>query len=340
MSWSASRDVGPGGRVRRNGTCTAARRTPTRLAPRPEMKSALRETGSFFWKVLNDFFEHRCPSMAAALSYYTFFSLPPLLLLLMLMLGAIVDAGEVQRAMADQVRSLAGAAGAEQVEEIFAHLTDEDTRPPGLSIIGAVALLFGATTAFAELQGALNRVWSVERDPERGTLRNFVGRRLFSFGIVLVVAFLLVVSLAFSALLAALGAPLAALLPGDSPRLALFVVDLALSLVVTGLLFGAMFKVIPDAEVEWRDVRVGALATAVLFVVGKALIGVYLGGTDPGGAYGAAGSLALLLIWVYYTAMIVLLGAEITRTWEERYGAGVRPAAGAVEVVQEKRKVR
>lgn len=299
---------------------------------------SLREVPGYLWQTINDFFEHRGPSMAAALSYYTFFSLPPLLLLLMLFLGLLMDPADLQGALAGQVRTLTGSAAAEQVEAVLAQIAEDGERPAALSALGAVALFFGATTAFAELQGSLNKVWSVEPDPARGTVLNFLTKRIFSFGLVLVVAFLLLVSLVASAVFVQAGARLAAMAPGALSGALLQLVELVVSLLLTTLLFAAMYKIIPDAEVRWSDVRVGAIATAILFVAGKYAIGYYLGSTDPGGAYGAAGSLAVLLLWVYYTAIILFLGAELTRVWEVRFGGGVRPAAGAVEVVHEKRR--
>jgi membrane protein len=298
-----------------------------------------KKVSGFVWSTLEDFVEHECPTRAAALAFYTFFSLPALLLVLLTMLGLLADPQEVQRQLVVQLGQVVGPAGAEQVVAIIDYLTAEETRPAGVTILGLLALLFGATAAFAALQGALNHIWSVAPDPQRGTLRNFLVKRLFSFGIVLVVGFLLLVSLLLSTALVAMGERVAAMLPGWTAPL-LWLVNTGLSLALITALFGAMFKVIPDVEVAWRDVWVGALVTALLFVLGKEAIGLYLGSKDVGDAYGTAGSLAMLLLWVYYTSMTVLLGAEITRAWEVRYGAGVRPSRGAVEVVEEKRAVR
>jgi membrane protein len=300
--------------------------------------AAARETGRFVWVTLNDFFEHRGPGHAAALSFYTFFSLPPLLLLLMVILGLFVEPQEIRGALDAQVRSLVGAAGAEQVMGVLEEVAGDDEGRGSLSVFGALGLAFGATAAFAQLQGALNQVWSVAPDPERGTLRNFLVKRVFSFGLVLSVAFLLLVSLALSAGIAVFGTAISSLLPGGWSEPLLVAIDLAISFATAWLLFATMFQVIPDARVAWSDVWAGSAATAILFVGGKAAIGYWLGATDPGHAYGAAGSLAMLLLWVYYSAMILLLGAEATRVWEQRYGRGVRPATGAVEVITETRR--
>jgi len=200
------------------------------------------------------------------------------------------------------------------------------------------AVLFGATTAFAQLQDALNRAWGVKPDPKRGQIRNFLAKRVFSFGVVLAVAFLLLVSLVLTTALAAFGDLLTTRL--GAPGALLSAVNGLVSFVIVAALFAAMFKLLPDARIAWTDVWFGALGTALLFVLGKGAIGYYLGRTDPGSAYGAAGSLAIVLIWVYYSSMIVLFGAELTRVWAERYGSGVRPGKGAVEFVEVEHEVQ
>ena len=300
------------------------------------VKKALR----FVWYMGNEFFEDRCPSMAAAISYYTFFSLPPLLFLLLLLLGTFIDPQDVQGAILQQIRDLMGPAGAEQVKIILAQADRSTNAFSVAAVVGFGVLIFGATTAFAELQASLNRTWAVEPDPARGTIRNFLVKRVFSLGLVLVLAFLLLVSLALSAALLVFGNTVTRPLPGELSGPALQAVNQLISFGVITLLFAAMFKVIPDAEIAWRDVWTGALFTGVLFMVGKLLLGLYLGSADPGDVYGAAGSLAVIMIWVYYSSMIVLLGAEFTRAWAEQFGKGIVPTHGAVQVVEEKRAIR
>lgn len=278
--------------------------------------------------------------MAAALSYYTFFSLPPLLILLLLLAGTLADPDDVQGAILQQIRNLVGPGGAEQVKVILGQAEQPGAGKPVATLLGLAALVFGATTAFGELQNALNRAWRVEPDPALGILRNLLVKRVFSFGMLLVLAFLLLVSLALSALLVAFGDLLLAPLPDGIGKTLLQALNAVVTFTVITLLFAAMFKVIPDAKVDWSDVWWGALGTALFFVLGKLLLGIYLGSTDPGQAYGAAGSLAIILVWVYYSSMIILFGAEFTRVWAERYGTGIQPSEGAVQVVEEKRQVR
>jgi membrane protein len=200
---------------------------------------------------------------------------------------------------------------------------------PVATILGVLALLFGALGAFMQLQGALNKAWEVKPDPKKGGVRQFIAKRVLSAGMILAVAFLLMVSLAVSAVLSALGAKLAFV-----PEPALQALDLTLSLAVITVMFAAIFRFLPDAEIAWRDVWVGALFTSMLFVLGKFAIGFYLGRSAPGDAFGAASALAVILVWIYYAGMIVLLGAEFTQAWAERRGSYKRPENGAVHVEQ------
>jgi membrane protein len=297
------------------------------------MTSRIRTALGFLWKTIDRFFGDGCPTMAASLSFYTFFSLPALLSLLLLLVGTVADPVEVQRAITEQAGGLIGRAGAEQIRVILEHAQRSYVDRSAAALLSVGLVIFGATTAFAQLQDALNRVWSVKPDPTRNQIRNFLAKRVFSFGVVMGVAFLLLVSLALSTALAAFGGIATARL--GVPESLLEAVNWGISFVVITALFAVMFKLLPDARIAWADVWAGAVATALLFTLGKTVIGLYLGQSDPGNAYGAAGSLAVVLIWVYYSSMIMLFGAELTRGWAERYGTGVKPEPGAVEVVEE-----
>lgn len=207
----------------------------------------------------------------------------------------------------DQIGSLVGPEAAEQtramVRQAGEHLEEGGVLT---TMLGLGALLFGATGAFAQLQTALNTAWGVRPDPAQGGLRNFFIKRVLSLSMVLGIAFLLLVSLVVSTMLSAFGEVLAEAVPFLGQPL-LFALNIVLSLAVITVLFAALFKVLPDAEVGWRDVWVGAAATAVLFVAGKFVIGLYLGQSNPGSVFGAAGSLVVILIWIYYSAMILFL---------------------------------
>lgn len=274
-----------------------------------------------------DFSDDECPVRAAALSYYIVFSLPPLLILILLIAGAVFEPAQVQQALNEQMGSFMGPQGAEEIGTIM----QEAERPGGKglkAVLGVAAIIFGATGSFLQLQSALNRAWEVEPDPKQGGIKNMIFKRVLSLGMILGVAFLLLVSLALSAALTAVGGMIGRLIPGGSEVVA-HVINFVLSFVVITGLFAAIYKVLPDARISWKDVRVGAVVTALLFTIGKFLLGLYLGRSNPGEAFGAAGSLALLLVWIYYSSMIVLFGAEFTQAWAIRHGAGIVPKEGA-----------
>ncbi|MGI8547932.1 MAG: YihY/virulence factor BrkB family protein [Gemmatimonadaceae bacterium] len=265
------------------------------------------------WVTINKFFGDSCGSLAAALSFYTFFSLPALLSLLLALLGKLTDPARLQTAVVGQVGGLIGQAGAGQVAIIITSAHQAGFAPSIRTVISLVVLAFGATTAFAQLQSSLNKVWSVKPDPRRNQFKVFVIKRVFSFGVVITVAFLLLISLAVSTALAAIGQRLTG--HAASSAMLLEIITSLGSFALSAVLFAVMFRYLPDARIAWRDVRAGAIGSALLFILGKAGIGYYLGRTDPGTAYGAAGALAIVLIWVYYTSMILLLGAEFTEEW-------------------------
>ena len=280
-----------------------------------------------------DFSDDDCPRMAAALSYYTVFSLPPLLILILLIASALLDPAEVQRALQEQFGTLMGSKGAEQVGTIM----NQAERPGGRgakALLGVAAIAFGATGAFLQLQSALNRAWEVEPDPRQGGIKKFVFKRILSLGMILGVAFLLLVSLSLTAAVSALGGMIGRVIPGGSQPVAQ-ALSFGLSFAVITGLFAAIYKVLPDARIAWRDVWVGAVVTAFLFSVGKFLLGFYLGRSNPGEAFGAAGSLALVLVWIYYSSMIVLFGAEFTQAWAIRQGRGIEPEEGARRMFDE-----
>jgi membrane protein len=287
----------------------------------------------------SDFMKDDCMSAAAALSYYTIFSLPALLVLILMLVSSVLNANDVRGGLESQLQNMMGSGAGSQVRTI---IQQADQRPAGgflPTILGILGLILGATGAVGQLQQALNRAWNVEPDPNQGGIKAFLGKRVFSLGMILGIAFLLLVSLVISAAISGLGDRLNTLMPAGLSGPVLQVINIVLSLAIIGFLFAAMFKVMPDAKIAWRSVWVGAAVTTVLFVIGKFLIGFYLGQSNPGQAYGAAGSLAVLLLWIYYSALIVLFGAEFTETWAENRGEGIEPERGAVRVHREKQRV-
>jgi len=278
-------------------------------------------------KTARDFSADDCMSSAAALSYYTVFSLPALLVLILMLVGSVMDPADVRGGLARQIEALMGPGAATEVRSLL----ERAERPGGggalPTVLGILAVLFGATGAVMQLQATLDRVWGVQ--VERGGIRGFLMKRVFSLAMILALAFFLLVSLLVSAALSAFGGRLEGL---GIPAPLLLAANFIISFCVITAIFAAMFKILPDARTAWRDVWIGAAFTASLFMVGKFLIGFYIGKSNPGEAYGAAGSLALLLVWIYYSSIIVLFGAEFTETWAERRGEGVVPEPGAVKV--------
>lgn len=277
-----------------------------------------------------DFSEDEATWKAAALSYWTVFALPPLLVLVLQSVSLIWNPDEVRSMLTGQFQSLMGPKVAGQIQTMITS-AQAKTSGSGLRLVlSIVGLVFGATGALAALQTALNRAWEVAPDPKQGGIKSFLVKRVLSLGMVLGIGFLLLVSLVLTAALSAVGSALFGALGSIMAK----TLDFLLTFGVVTLLFAAIFKLLPDAKVAWRDVWVGAIATAALFVIGKFLIGLYIGQSDPGSAFGAAGSLAVLFVWIYYAAAIVLLGAEFTQAWIRQKGGEIEPAKGAVRIVE------
>ena len=280
---------------------------------------------------LRDAVEDDVFSLSAAIAYYTLFSLPPVLVVMVAVASVAFGTEAVVEMLSAQVRDLVGPGAGDAIRTMIEE-GGEVGGGLGTSIAGLAALLFGATGAFGQLRKALNRAWEVEPE-EGGGLVGVLVKRVLSFGMVLTIGFLLLVSLVISTVLASLGDAAASVAGDGIVRVGMEVANAVVSLGVTTVLFALLFKVLPDAEIAWRDVWVGAAVTALLFTLGKTAIGLYLGAADPGSAFGAAGSLALVLVWIYYSALILLLGAEFTQAWAIRAGAGLRPDGAAPEAV-------
>lgn len=289
-------------------------------------------------RTVTEFGEDDCMMMAASISYYAIFSLPPILFLVVTLAGVLFGQATVERELLGQARDMIGPAAAEQVKTMLNYARGRASGSFWPVLASLLALLFSATGVFVQLQAALNRTWGVAPDPDRGW-GVFVRKRFLSFGMILGVAFLLLVSLVLSAAIAFVTNTMSALLPGFLSEGVAYSLDAAVGLVVFGGLFAAMFKWIPDAEIEWKDVRTGAICTALLFILGKELIAIYLGQANTGQSYGPAGALAVIMLWVFCASVILLLGAEFTQIWAQRFGREVLPEPGAVKVVREVRSV-
>lgn len=265
-------------------------------------------------------------SLAAGLAYYTLLSLAPLVVIAIAIAGFVFGEDAARDRIGDELGAVVGAEAARAIQEVVKRA---QAPAAGITstIIGVVVLFVGASGVFGELQSSMNTVWNVKPKPGRGVM-GIVKDRFFSFTMVLGVAFLLLVSTILTAALAAVGRYLGSALPGGEVLWQLL--NFALALAVVTALFALIFKIVPDIEIAWKDVWVGAFVTAVLFSLGKFLIGLYLGKSSISSAYGAAGSLVVLVIWVYYSAQILLLGAEFTQAYAQRFGSHVRPAKDAV----------
>ena len=274
------------------------------------------------WQVIRrtvqDWWQDNCLRLAASLAYYTALSLAPLVLLLVGVIGLVLDRQQVAHQLTAQLESLMGTAGRELITSI---LTTASPQGGALAtIIGLVTLFIGATAVFGELQATMNLIWEVQPAPTSGVWAGiwaWLRARIFSLALVFALAFLLLVSLVISAALASV----AALFHGPEQALLSRLLELAVSLLVLTFVFALFYKYVPDAKIGWRDVWPGGLITAALFTLGKTAIGFYLGQASVGSAYGAAGSMVVLLVWVYYSALIMFFGAEFTQAWATRHGS-------------------
>lgn len=287
------------------------------------------------WTILkntfNGFVEDRALKLSAALSYYTVFSMAPLLLLLISLAGVFFGRDAIQGHVFAEMNGLIGAEAARQVQDIIRNM-ELSGKTNATIVIGAVTLIIGATSVFGEIQDSINLIWKVKAKPKRGWVK-ILKDRLLSSSLIVGLGFLLVVSLLVNGALVALNDLLKAYFP-DVTIIVFHIINLAISFIVITLLFGIIFKVLPDAKIAWKDVRMGAFFTACLFMLGRYLIGLYIETTSTGSAYGAAGSLIVILVWVYYTAAILYFGAEFTRVYAEHIGAKIQPADYAVYVEQ------
>jgi membrane protein len=264
----------------------------------------------------DDWSKHKAPRLGASLAFYTLLSLTPLLLVVVAIVGLVFGHQAAEQQIVQQVQMLVGTQGAKAIQAVLqgSHNT---THGVIATAVGIITLLFGASGVLIELQDALNTIWEVPTPALAGwrKITGFIKQRLFSFAI----GFLLVVSLAVSAWIAAIGALSASIVPGE--EILLHVLNALISFIVITGLFAAIYKIMPDVRIEWRDVILGGAATSLLFTLGKFALGIYLGKASIASTYGAAASIVVLVIWVYYSGQIFFFGAELTRTFANRYGS-------------------
>lgn len=290
-------------------------------------KTKLKEYYSFAEEVFSEFSTDNATKLSASLSYYTIFSLAPMLVVIISVAGIFYGREAIQGQLYGQINWLIGKDAAAQVEELIknARLSQKS----GIAaIIGTITLMLGATGVFAEIQDSINFIWSLKAKPKSGILK-YLFNRLLSFSLILSLGFLLIVSLLVNTFLDIFSQRLQLFFENITVYMFMFI-NLAIVFSVITLLFATIFKVLPDGRIAWKDAFIGASVTAILFMVGKFLIGYYLGQSKITTTFGAAGSVVIILLWVYYSSTILFLGAEFTKVYTRHYGTPIRPNRNAV----------
>jgi membrane protein len=288
-----------------------------------------------FFKILKKagiaFIEDNALKLSASLSYYTVFSIGPIIIIVISLAGIFYGREAVQGKVYGQVKGFIGSDAAVQLQEIIKNIEYSQFKTTGF-IIGVVMLLFGASGVFTEIQDSVNRIWSVKAKPKKGWLK-FITNRLLSFSLVVGLGFIMLVSLLVSTALDALNTQLARLF-SENVVIFFYILNIFIVLAVITLLFAIIFKVLPDAIIRWRDVIKGSLFTAVLFMGGKFLISFYISKSNIGITYGTAATIVIILLWVFYSSVILYFGAEFTKCYAVEAGSGIRPKDTAVFVVK------
>ncbi len=289
--------------------------------------------------VLKDSFKgfgnDKITKLSGSLAYYTVFSLGPLMVVIISLCSIFLGREAVEGGVYRQLDNFVGSDTAAQLQEIIknASISGKGTLA---AIIGGVTLLIGATTVFGDIQDSINKIWGIKPKPKRGWVK-MLQNRFLSFSVIATLGFLLLVSLGISTIIEALMNSFKAQYP-DVAVIVVYIINLLLTLAITALIFSVVFKVLPDARIRWKDVMAGATATAILFMLGKFAISFYISKTNVGSTFGAAGSLVILLLWVYYSSIILYFGAEFTKAYAMKYGSQIHPNEYAVttkEVVVE-----
>jgi membrane protein len=295
--------------------------------------SLIKSIFNLFKETFNAWNEDKAPRLAAALAYYTIFSIAPFLIVVIAVAGLAFGQDAVRGRLDEQIQGLVGREGADMIQELI-----QNVRRPSENIwataIGIGTLLLGAGGVFGQLQDALNTVWGITTKPGRGIVA-IIKDRFLSFTMVIGVGFLLMVSLVVSTILASVKAWVLGLMPGT--EFILQIVTFLVSFGIITLLFALMYRFVPDVDIEWRDVWVGAAFTALLFEIGKTLLGLYLGNSGVLSTYGAAGSVVIILLWIFYSAQILLFGAEFTQVYAQKYGSHIQPSDNAIAITPEAR---
>jgi len=284
-------------------------------------------------EAVSDWIEDKATQQAAALTFYSVLSIAPLLVISLAVASLVFEEKAARTEMVDEMGGLIGSEGEEAVEAML-DSADKPQQGTVATILGVITLLFGASGVFGQLQESLNTIWEVKPKPGGG-IWQLIRSRFLSMAMVLGTGFLLLVSLVISSAISGLGTYLRNQWPGMESIW--HVVNFVITVTMATVLFALIFKFLPDAKIAWSDVWVGAFLTALLFAVGKLLIGLYLGKASIGSAYGAAGSLVVLLVWIYYSSLILFFGAELTQVYAKKFGSRIVPKEGAEPVTDEAR---
>jgi membrane protein len=292
-----------------------------------------------FWRILKraatEFINDNGMKLSAALSYYTIFSIGPVLIIMISMAGIFYGKEAVEGKIYYQLNGVVGSAAAVQIQEIIQNIERSRNSTAG-AVIGIIVLIIGATGVFTEIQDSINYIWSVKAKPQKGWLKLLVNR-LISFSLIISFGFILLVSLVVHAMVDLLHDRLMRFF--DEITVYIFeVVNYAILFIIISTLFAIIFRVLPDAKIKWRDSFIGASFTSGLFLVGKLLIGLYISKSDIGVTYGAAASIVLILLWVYYSSIILYFGAEFTKVFALSYGSGIEPDKTAVFILKQEVK--
>ena len=280
-------------------------------------------------KAFSGFSDDKVLKLSASLAYYTVFSIGPMIIVIIYVAGLIYGREAVQGTIFGQIQGLVGASAAAQIQDMIKNAALQTDKSFAF-IIGIVTLVIGATGVFAEIQDSINQIWNLKPKPKKGWLK-MLQDRLLSFSVILSLGFILLVSLLINGVLEFLQDRLQARYPNLSVMV-VYIANLVVTFLIISTLFAVIFKVLPDAIIKWKDVTVGAMVTAILFMLGKFAITFYIGKSDVGSTYGAAGSLVVLLLWVYYSSVILYFGAEFTKAYAAKFGDPIHPSHYAVWV--------
>lgn len=285
-----------------------------------------------FKQSISDIGSYNITKLSAALAYYTVFSLAPMLIVLISLVSFFYGKEKAQGQIYGQIKSFVGSDAAESIQEIIGHAALSPSFTFA-SVVGVIALLFSATGVFAEIQTSINLIWNLKVKPKKGGILKMLKIRLISFSLIISLGFIALVSLLINLVVDAISKRLERFLPKDTLYIG-YIINIAITLLAISVLFAIVFKFLPDAMIKWKDVRVGAVTTAILFMIGKFAITLYINKGNPGTAFGAAGSMIIVLVWVYYSSIILYFGAAFTRNYAQVIGRHIYPNDYAVYIEQ------